>query len=40
MRHIENWIKDNLYKVIYELDDFTKTWKSSNTYKLPKHVFF
>ena len=31
MCHIEIWIKD-----IYELDNFTETWKSSNTYKLPK----
>ena len=31
---IKIWIKD-----IYELDDFIKTWKSSNIYHLPKHVF-
>ena len=35
MNHIKIWIKD-----IYELDTSTETWKSSNTYKLPKQVFF
>ena len=35
MSRIEIWIKD-----IYELDNFTETWESSKTYKLPKHVFF
>ena len=35
MRHMEIWIK-----YIYELDNSKKTWKSSNIYNLPKHVFF
>jgi hypothetical protein len=34
MSRIEIWIKD-----IYELDNFTETWKSSNICKLPKQVF-
>jgi len=34
MSHIEIWIT-----YIYEIDNFTETWMSSNTYKLPKHVF-
>ena len=35
MSHVEIWIK-----AICELDNFTETWKSINTYKLPKLVFF
>jgi len=35
MSHFEIRIKD-----VYELDNFTETLKSSNTYKLPTHVFF
>ena len=34
MRYTKIWIKD-----IYELDNNKKTWKSSNIYHLPKHVF-
>jgi hypothetical protein len=34
MSGIEIWIHD-----IYELDNFIKTWKSSNTYNLPNREF-
>ena len=33
--HIQIWIR-----YIYKLDNFKETWKSINTYKLPKQVFF